>query len=996
MDSFAIHLIRRVRLWTTALTLLVACSLAGSGCERTREDTSVLVVITYDPVVYDLDQFRIAGYHAGDSSIAFNPGEVPDQRRSSAFSSGRETALVLLPDEVVGQEVLVRVWGLWQGADVAFGSNTVIPELGIAREVIVDLGDAPDCGDGVVHPTEETCDTGIDPGMAGACPEDASDCDDTDDCTADRVEGAGTCLALCFNDPIVECFHGDGCCPTGCGPSNDSDCSAICGDGLVGIGETCDTGIPPADPGGCPTTCDPDGNPCTDDSLTGGGSCQAECPYNLITQFYGGDGCCPPGGDATLDSDCQPVCGNGVLEPGETCDITIPTGPGSCPTTCEDNDDCTEDILFDGSTCDARCVHNTQTLFVDSDGCCPVGGNNNIDNDCPVTCGNGAVETGEVCDTGIPAGTPGACPTTCDDTIPCTADTVNNAGTCQDTCTHVVIDTCVHGDGCCPSGCLLSEDNDCTVVCGDGVFEPAEGELCDTGIAAGQPGSCPVLGDCNDLDTCTDDSLAGEGSCQAQCANVPVACANGDGCCSPQCNSTNDDDCSVICGNGVVEPAGGELCDTGIAAGSPGSCPTTCDDGEDCTADTLLAAGTCTAQCDYAPITGFVDNDGCCPAGGNNNVDNDCPVTCGNGAVEAGETCDMGIPAGDAGSCPTAGDCDDSLDCTADTLINAGSCTAGCVNNDITACVDGDGCCPAGCDLGNDDDCSAVCGDGAVTGTETCDTAIASGQPGACPVLADCEDSDTCTVDSIIGDGTCQAHCDNAPVACVNGDGCCPAGCTNNTDDDCPSICGNGLVESRGGEVCDTGIPAGSPGACPALADCDDNDNCTEDTLQQGGTCQALCDNQPITICVAGDQCCPAGCDPISDSDCGGCGNGIDEPSYGEECDDGNSVNTDGCTNSCTDNIGALGDPCLTIVDCIGSYVCVDESTYSVPGGYCVGNGCTPGAACAGNKGVCVATWQGFGTIGVCLNKCEVDTDCRWAEGYLCLEVVAGRLACSL
>ena len=33
-----------------------------------------------------------------------------------------------------------------------------------------------------------------------------------------------------------------------------------------------------------------------------------------------GDGCCAPGCNATNDSDCTPICGNGVVEAGETCD----------------------------------------------------------------------------------------------------------------------------------------------------------------------------------------------------------------------------------------------------------------------------------------------------------------------------------------------------------------------------------------------------------------------------------------------------------------------------------------------------------------------------------------------------------------------------------------------------------------------------------------------------------------------------------------------------
>ncbi len=977
--------------------LVLVAGICVAGCKRTKEDTSVLVIIHYEPADFHIDQFRIAGHFVSDSSIAFNQGELPDTPRSSPFSSGRETALVLLSDDLVGQEIVVRVWGLHQGDVVAFGRSTTIPELGIMREVEITLDVPPNCGDGVVHPTEETCDTGLSWGEEGACPETTADCGDNDECTMDRVEGAGTCLALCFNEPITDCVHGDGCCPAGCGPSNDADCDAICGDGLVGVGETCDTGIPPADPGGCPTLCEPDGNPCTDDSLVGAGSCQANCPYAIITELFGGDQCCPPGGDATLDSDCQPVCGNGVLEPTEQCDVGIPVGsPGACPEDCLDPDPCVTGVLFDGGTCQASCVWEVQTLFLASDGCCPSGGNNNIDGDCPVTCGNGVVEAGEVCDTGIAAGSPGGCPASCDDSLPCTIDTVDNPGTCQASCSHSSITTCSDGDTCCPSGCGPGSDDDCTATCGDGLFEPASGELCDTAIVSGQPGACPEVADCEDGDSCTADSVVGAGSCQAQCANTPVACADGDGCCSPQCDATNDDDCSAICGNGVVEPSGGELCDTAITAGDPGSCPTSCSDGIACTEDLLVAPSTCAARCDFPPISSFMDDDGCCPSGGNNNVDNDCPVTCGNGAVEVGETCDTAIGQGDAGACPVAADCVDGVSCTTDTLINDGSCTADCVNNPISTCADGDGCCPAGCDLTNDNDCSVICGDGSVDGGETCDIAITSGQPGACPVLADCDDLDPCTTDTLVGDTTCEAYCDNTPVVCINGDGCCPSGCTNNTDDDCPAVCGNGLVESRAGEICDIAIASGSPGACPSLADCDDLDPCTVDTLQDGGTCQALCDNAAISTCSDGDGCCPPGCVAATDQDCGGCGNALVEPSYGEECDDGDSDNYNACSNSCTNNNGKEGDVCLSSDDCGGGLDCLDEPSYNLEGGYCADlTACDPAfpSLGCGPKGTCVPSLGGY-LSPVCAYRCTALTDCRWADGYSCQVVGGGVSAC--
>jgi cysteine-rich repeat protein len=182
------------------------------------------------------------------------------------------------------------------------------------------------------------------------------------------------------------------------------------------------------------------------------------------------------------------------------------------------------------------------------------------------------------------------------------------------------------------------------------------------------------------------------------------------------------------------------------------------------------------------------------------------------------------------------------------------------------------------------------------------------------------------------------------------------------------------------------------------LEDCNDNDNCTVDTLGQAGTCQALCDNAPITTCdsTTSDSCCPAGCDTQTDIDCGGCGNGVIEASYGEECDDGNSDNTDGCSNSCTNNNGSAGDTCLVNNDCIGQLDCLDEVTYGLVDGYCVSNDvCDPAfpSLGCGPKGTCVST-LGLYVGAVCAQRCVDIPDCRWADGYTCQLVGAGVSAC--
>jgi hypothetical protein len=104
----------------------------------------------------------------------------------------------------------------------------------------------------------------------------------------------------------------------------------------------------------------------------------------------------------------------------------------------------------------------------------------------------------------------------------------------------------------------------------------------------------------------------------------------------------------------------------------------------------------------HTPVTAAADGDGCCPAGATSDVDNDCSITCGNGTVEANETCDTAIASGD-GACPTS--CNDSMACTTDTLVSGGTCNAACSNSAITQPMSGDGCCPSGATYANDTDC---------------------------------------------------------------------------------------------------------------------------------------------------------------------------------------------------------------------------------------------------------------------------------------------------
>ncbi|MCA9669317.1 MAG: VWA domain-containing protein [Myxococcales bacterium] len=316
---------------------------------------------------------------------------------------------------------------------------------------------------------------------------------------------------------------------------------SCCGNGVLDPGEGCDPGLPAGAPGACPKNCD-DNDACTQDTIVGG-ACNLTCNHVTITQPAGGDGCCPPGQTSLTDSDCQPVCGNGVVEAGELCDVAIAAGqPGACPQSCTDNDVCTRDTLA-GSGCSATCTHTRITQAAAGDGCCPPGASAATDSDCPAACGNGVVDPGESCDSGIAAGQPGACPTSCDDNDPCTHD-VLHAAPCFTKCTHSAITQAVDGDGCCPAGADSFSDSDCGAVCGNGVLD--KGETCDEKIPAGQPGACPQS--CQPKDSCSTATPSGSG-CQRKCVEAPIAPnkTQKDGCCPTGLTDADDADCLPPC-----------------------------------------------------------------------------------------------------------------------------------------------------------------------------------------------------------------------------------------------------------------------------------------------------------------------------------------------------------------------------------------------------------------------------------------------------------------
>lgn len=334
-------------------------------------------------------------------------------------------------------------------------------------------------------------------------------------------------------------------------------------------------------------------------------------------------------------------------------------------------------------------------------------------------------------------------------------------------------------------------------------------------------------------------------------------------CCPPGLRGQR---CARVCGDGELGPS--EICDTAIAAGKPGACPTACGSDDPCVHSVLMGEG-CEARCVDQPVTGFIGGDLCCPEGATAAQDPDCVASCGNGIVEAGETCD---PQESCGECTSEDPC-----LTSRVEGSAATCTAKCVWTTIANCVSGDKCCPHGCQGDQDSDCSASCGDGKIDAEagETCEAQSEN------PCPDSCDDGEACTQDIQTGSPeNCNVRCSHVAITLRDsGDGCCPPGANAQTDTDCQSQCGNGVKEL--GEDCDDGNTKSGDGcdaSCRREASLDqclaivpeEDDACARCVCEQCGPQTTACyasdakeDNKlcsDVVACIRNEHCQGAEC----------------------------------------------------------------------------------------------------------------------------------------
>lgn len=279
---------------------------------------------------------------------------------------------------------------------------------------------------------------------------------------------------------------------------------------------------------------------------------------------------------------------------------------------------------------------------------------------------------------------------------------------------------------------------------------------------------------------------------------------------------------------------------------------------------------------------------------------------CGNAILEPGEACD-GTDFGGQTCDSVAGYSMGALSCTSSCGLELSGCHD-CGNGDVDAdetCDDqngdaGDGC--MGCQVETGwtcidapSQCSTICGDGLVLGVEQCDDDNLDSGDG-CSGGCQSEPGWVCMGEPSVCAETCGNGVEDPGEECDDGnlnydDGCSPScaveqgwSCTG-WPSTCEAVCGDGLVLP--GEACDDGNAALGDGCRP---DC---------TVEAGWTCDY-------------SQNPPAGCVPI-------CGDGL--ILGGETCDDGGFWSGDGCDSACQVEpfAACTGEPsqctCVVFVD---------------------------------------------------------------------------------
>jgi LPXTG-motif cell wall-anchored protein len=586
------------------------------------------------------------------------------------------------------------------------------------------------------------------------------------------------------------------------------------------------------------------------------------------------------------------ICGNGVLQTGEQCDDGNLVNGDGCSSTCqaelrECNPGCMSPTWIGDQYCDEEC--NVEACNWD-------GG------DCGSVCGNGTTETGEQCDGG-----------TCCDSQTCQfkSSQTECRGTNNNPCD--LAEMCTGSSATCPADTLVSVGASCS----DGLY-------CNGAETCNGNGICQSAS----LISCLANDISGIASCSNDPDNNPFTWDFRD-----KFTSTCNEDID-LCTMGSKD----------ITHQNPtvGTCGVQCINNSECSAkpNTTTFCSTTTFACNYncqanyndcdnsmeingCEINSQSDNTNCGGCGivcsaGKQCVSGSCQSvqTCGNGVKEGSEQCDDGNPNNGDG-------------CSATCQIEL--CNPGCMSPTWI----GDDECDQSCNVGacnwDGGDCGAVCGNETTETGEQCDdgnTNYGDGCSATCQNevadndddgIADTQDNCQTTYNpdqtDTDNDGKGDA-CDNCKMNANANQADADADGVGNVCDNCPTMSNTNQKDTdndRIGDVCDN---------CPTVAnqtqadsDCNGiGDSCEIPIPINGGwsewsECSATCGGGTQTRTCTNPALANGGnnCEGNSTKVCNieGCASicGNNDMESGEQCDDGNLVNGDGCNIFCQTEI---------------------------------------------------------------------------------------------
>lgn len=437
-----------------------------------------------------------------------------------------------------------------------------------------------------------------------------------------------------------------------------------------------------------------------------------------------------PGTDSAPGTDGGIVCGDGIAEAGEQCDIT--TGAFDCTS-----------LGFAGGTlsCDTSCMF-------DSAAC--------------TNCGNNTLDAGETCD-GTDVGAE-----TC-----ATQGFASGTLGCNASCESFDVSACVAPPGC-PDGTIVPPEECEPGMLGGADCASATGGTLTMGVL---DCTAACLFDTSGCSECGDDLAQGAELCDGTDNNGETCMTQGfvSGTlgCNASCLSFDTSMCSS-CGNDTIE--GSELCDgtdlgsetcmtQGFLGGGALACNvgctgfvTTgcleCDMDIDCTVPGALACDTGTNTC----VLCFGTSTAACGATETCNASDEC--ACGGATSATGEACvgtqNPNCIAGTACGCDADSTCGAMETCN----VAMGRCECGggpgpmageaCVAADAPNCVAGTCACDADSACHTDETCNS--GGGACE----CGTTTVTAGP-ACPGAAATCSGTVCDCDGAGGNPACAA-----------------------------------------------------------------------------------------------------------------------------------------------------------------------------------------------------------------------------------------------